>query len=570
MASAASESKIVIKAQDDVSAAVDRIHGKLLTMGGPMGEITRKLATVGSLAKPKVTELGDSFANLSSKLNNAGLGIGLGMAGVAFSAAGAFAAVKETAAKADRIDDIGGRLQLNAEQFQVFEKLAKDSGASIEEVGGAFMKFRLNLQQAESEGGEKLAKIQKALRVFGLSYDEARKMPPLELAKKLGQISADSGTDKDGELKIPAFKDLFGRSGATLIPVFEAVGTSYNKTVASMNAAGTLFRDSQIKIGSEAYKRYEKAQAGMSGLMQTFGMEMMGPFARFSDTLYSKVVDQRKTLLPTIQALANDLTESIDPLLDSFEKLAKGSGETFKKVVKLTNELGVGNVAMAAGVLAAAPFIASLLDIGKTAGIAAYKMWTLVAVPFGQWLATTQAGMWGLNIAAGATWATVFLPLAIGAAAVALLAVNINEIGTYLQGVTKRVTEATDKGGVFLGIWQMLKEIAFGAINSIIGGLNTLSNLLAKMGIFDTGGELKLVGEGIEGQGDRLAAKRIAEQSAGGLGGIPATSIATGRQEVNGTVRVQLDKGLVPVDVKSDNKSFNIDALSGPMYATGA
>lgn len=48
---------------------------------------------------------------------------------------------------------------------------------------------------------------------------------------------------------------------------------------------------------------------------------------------------------------------------------------------------------------------------------------------------------------------------------------------------------------------------------------------------------------------------------------IPAAAPVTACQDVNGIVQVQRDKGLIPAEVKSDNRSFNTDALAGGMFA---
>lgn len=560
MSSKAAQATIVIKAQDDTSATLDRIHTKLMGMKNPLGDLTRKLTNASNNASVK--GLGDSWDRMNNKLASAGLGVGIGAAGLAVSAAGAFKSVVNTAEQADRIGDLGGRLNLNAEQFQVFEKLAKDGGASIEEMGGAFTKFRLNLQQAESEGGEKLAKMSKALGSFGLSFNEARAMQPLELAKKLGQISAESKTDADQELKLDRFRSLFGKTGATLIPVIESVGTSYDKTLEGMAKTGTLFSDAQVESASKAYKRWEKAQQAMQGLNRVFGLAMQPAFEALANGVYERSVQNREKLSPVFKAIGEKLAKFVPKLLDDLEKLAKKVGTVIDGIVWLSEKVGIGNIAIAAGALVVAPFAMALVGLGKEAFFAARAIANITIVPLAGWLAKTEIGLWAVNAASNVAWASFLGPLALIGAVAALVYVNIEEIGNYLTGMSKRVEQATDKAGVFAGIWQMIKEIACGAINAIIGTINTLGDLLVKMGLMDTSFGIKLIGPA--GAGQASPAASVAAST------IPATAPATSRQEVNGTVRVQLDKGLIPADVKSDNRSFNIDAIAGGMFAGNA
>ncbi len=552
MTSRASTVDLRIEAQDAASAVFDKLNAKLQAMPGPLGAITSKLNAIG--AHPGMRQATNAADSLGSKLGVVGLSATAGLAGFGFGMTKIVESVKKTAEEADRIGDLGGRLNLNAEQFQVFEKLAKDGGASIEEMGGAFTKFRLNLSQAESEGGAKLAKMQKALGTFGLSFNEARNMQPLELAKKLGQISAASGTEKDAELKIPAFRDLFGKTGATLIPIIESVGTSYDKTLEGMAKSGTLFTDKQVEASGRAYKSWQKAQGAMAGLNRVFGLAMAPAFERFAAVLYERAIANRNALLPTFQRLGESLSNAVVPFLNATESLIKSASYGIRIIAWLSDKIGGTTLALGALLVATSPMIYSF-------GLMAKGVWGLIGTPLLGWLAQTRLGLLATSIAANVAWSSLILPVGIAVAGLALVWTNLGTIGDYLSAMMKRIMDATSSLGLFGGAWQMVKEIVLGVINAVIGVANSVGELFKAMGL-GKGFNIGLVGA----PGQAQAAGPSAQPVQAAAPALPATTPYVANQQMQGTVRVQLDKGLIPAEVKSDNKNFNIDAMAGAMF----
>lgn len=565
MASKQAEAKIVISAKDDTSSAIDRIQSKLLGMGGPLAGLREKMGN--AFPHANVAKVDGAITSLNNKLSTIGLGMaGVAVGGAAMAKAG-FDAVVDTAAKADRISDLGGRLQLNAEQFQVFEKLAKESGASVEEVGGAFMKFRLNLQQASSEGGEKLTKLNKDLAAFGLTAADAKKMAPVDLMKKMGEIMAGSNTEQDQALKLEKVRALFGKTGATLIPVIESM-KDYNAVVEKMRASGVLMSDDMAKRGGDAYKSWQKAQNAFSGLKIAFGIEMMPVFEKFSSVLEKRMNSNRKAMMPGVQAMAEQLTTQVEPFLDGMDRMAKSASGMFAVLTKIASFVGWDSVVFGTLTLVSLPFLKAIGAIVWELGVLAYKFLSFAFGPMISGLRSIAALFQLLGFTAAQSWLLVLGPIALIVGAIGLVLANLDEIKTYFGGMIDRIKKAYEATGLFGAAWQAMKEIFMIPINAMIGGLNTVMDLLAKMGI-GSGGSFKLIG----GAEEAASAARVSESSWGNegrLGKLSQASITTSKQEVNGTLKVQLDKGLIPADVKSDSKNFNIDALAGGMYGLGA
>lgn len=539
-----------IEAQDSASAVFDKLNAKLQAMPGPLGAITSKLNSIG--AHPGMRQAGNAADALGSKLSTVGLSATLGMAGFGFGMSKAFESVKATAAAADRIGDLGARLNLNPEAFQVLEKIGKDSETSIEEIGGAITKLRKNLAEADVEGGAKLQQMTEALASFGITMKEAQAMKPIELIQKMGTVMAGSTTDKDQELKILRMTQLMGRQGATLIPAIEAA-KDYQKVLEGMRKSGVLFSDDQVESSGRANKAWEKAQAAMQGLNRVFGITLQPAFEKLSSILYDRAVTNRSTLLPTFQKLGESLSNAVVPFLNATESLITSASYGIRIIAWLSDKIGGTTLALTALLVATSPMIYSF-------ALMAQGVWGLVGSPLLAWLAQTRLGLLATSVAANVAWSSIILPVAAAVAALALVWTNIDTIGQYLSDMMKRVMDATSSLGLFGGAWQMIKEIVFGVGNAIIGVANSVGELLAKMGLIEKGFGIKLIGPAGEAQAS-------AAQQSSASPAIPYTSPAVANQQVQGEIRVKLDQGLQAEKVESNNRSFDITAFTGHMGA---
>lgn len=622
MATSTQEAKYVLSADDKsgagVASALQRLHS-LATAGETVGQ--RLKAAMG----------GDAVGRLSARLSTLRGQLGaVGIAGGAGLAIGGIAAIKTgidatiaAAEKADRISDLGGRLRLNAEEFQVFEKIAKDSGASVEEVGSAYTKFRLNIAAAQNEGGKKLEQLARGLKIFGVSAKEASSMKPLELAKVLGKVSALSQQDKDELLKLEGFRDLFGKMGATTINFWEAVGTDYDATLKRMRASGTLITDEMAEQGGRAFKAYEKSKSAMAGLQLAFGIQMMPVFEKVSGALEARAKANREAMMPGVTALAEALTGAVDPFLDDLDKLAHKTSGIFTAIKKVADLVGWDTLIFGGLAVLSAPFVASAAAVSMSLlGISASAAKAIGSMVATQWAGAIKGiravtlSMALMGSTSAASWLMVLGPIALIVAAVVgvgmavyALWTNLGNMFNYFISALTRIRDAF-KQGFWSGIWQFVKEAFFATINTLIGFWNTFAEPIGKF--FGKDWTIRLVGEGgealrniqaLNAQKDqlessrenlrktidpddvRLAKRDVAVQSQrlallntaapgapGGEGaaasGLPKVPLATQRTEVGGKLDVRiLADGQPRVErVESDNRNFQIDARSGMMF----
>ena len=169
--------------------------GEIKALQGALGGLSTTAATVRT-ALGGLTGLG------------AAIGAGLGAAGLA-------AAGKGIIDMADSLDELSQRTGTSVEMLSKLGLAARQSGLDTEQVSGAMVKLSKNLGAIATGGGEGAAA---ALSALGISATDATgnlktaDQVLLEVADRFQALP-------DGVMKTKTAMDLFGRSGAALIPM---------------------------------------------------------------------------------------------------------------------------------------------------------------------------------------------------------------------------------------------------------------------------------------------------------------------------------------------------------------
>ncbi|WP_298702681.1 hypothetical protein [uncultured Variovorax sp.] len=479
------ESKVVLNAQDNAGSAFQSLQQRFQGISSAADSLKNRL--VGGLGATSFGRLQTHLGNLRGQMAALGIagGAGLAIGGIAAIKTG-FDAVAETAEKAGRIHDLGGRLRLNAEEFQIFEKISKDAGASIEETGGAFLKFKLNIQSAVSEGGKKLEKLDGDLRAFGLTAAQAQQMKPLDLMKTMGLVSSKSTTEADEMLKIEKFRALAGKTGATLIPIFEAIGTDYDILAKKMRASGTLMTDEMAAIGDSADEAYQRSKGAMNGLKLAFGVQMLPVFEQFSNIMEARMKANRSAMMPGVKALADVLSQNLKPFMDDMDRMADKTSGLFKILNRVAGLVGWDNLVFGGLIAIASPFILSAggiaLALGRMAISAVTAATSFAAMNFAPALRSLvlfQIGLRSFGLSAAASWALALAPVTIVVAAVAAVAalgyliyqkwdgIKAFFVGVW-DGFMRGIAPVADALSPLSGIASVVGS-AFGAMGSMIG-----------------------------------------------------------------------------------------------------
>jgi len=277
-----------------------------------------KAAVTGGEA---IQQLGASLGKLNSTANQVGGGLsklagsaqglvgGLGALVPLASGAGLMALAKTSIDAADNMNDLRQKTGASVESLSQFQQAAEKSGTTLDAVGGAMVKLNRNL--AEGKAG-------KSLQEIGISATDASgKLKStdqimLELADKFQSMP-------DGAEKTALAMDLFGKSGAALIPM--------------------------LNMGDEAIKK--------------LGVTMTGEFASKADELNDKFVD----LQTGVTRLAVGLGTALMPALQVVTDALIGALNIFTQLPGPLQAIVGGFTALVIGLAILAPAITAVVTI---------------------------------------------------------------------------------------------------------------------------------------------------------------------------------------------------------------
>lgn len=306
-----------------------------------------------------------------------GLGAVLG-AGLSVAALGA--ASKGILDVADSLDELSQRTGTSVELLSKLGLAAQQSGLDTEQVSGAMVKLSKNLGAISTGGGEKAAA---ALSALGISATDAT--GNLKTADQVLLEVADRFQNlPDGVTKAQVAMDLFGKSGAALIPMLnmgsgaiERLNTGISKDFAK-NAG--IYNDQLANL---------QAQAGALGATV---LEALLPSlikaTSFTSEAVKSIADWVRANRDTIAALVGGIGNTVKAFAPFGAAIlaAAGAWKTYRTAVQLASAaqalfmkmtpVGVGMLvaSLTLGAFAAAKVAAEMKQIedkAKAAGLSA-------------------------------------------------------------------------------------------------------------------------------------------------------------------------------------------------------
>lgn len=195
----------------DIGTLVVRMAADSAKMRSDLERVQRDLRSTGSVAD----KLGGQFKMLG------GVVAGISLTALATQAIQLAGALNDTSIRTGIATDALQRLQFAAGL----------SGSSLEAVSGAVAR----MQKALVESGEGSEQARQALSQIGLSAGEVFALAP---DKQFEAIAVAISGIADPAQRANAAMDLFGRSGAELLPLLENLGTNAEGVAAQLSAIG--------------------------------------------------------------------------------------------------------------------------------------------------------------------------------------------------------------------------------------------------------------------------------------------------------------------------------------------
>lgn len=192
------------------------------------------------------------------KTNAAQLGRVFGAVFGAVSVAGLVAGLKNVTGEMDRVSKAAQKIGTTTESLSALEYAAKLSDVGVQSLQSSLAKLARNLDEAKTGSGE-------AAKAFArLKIDPRVFSDPADAMKAIADRFA---AMPDGVTKTALAMQLFGKSGADLIPLLNAGASGISEMEAEARRLGITFTTEAGKAAEEFNDNITRLQVGLRGFM---------------------------------------------------------------------------------------------------------------------------------------------------------------------------------------------------------------------------------------------------------------------------------------------------------------
>lgn len=469
------------------------------------------------------------------------LGLGAALAG---EAVGLYELVTHASETAVQLKIMSQETGIAAEKLQELQFRAGLAEVSSEDLNQSMNLLARNLDQARQGSTETV----RYFRNLGITMQDLRN-PSLNTGQLLEMIGKRFEKMPDGPKKTAAALELFGRSGARMVPFLSNLHRQLDPVNQSLFEMSVI-TDAQIASGEEFDINLKSLKAGLLGITRTVGFGLIPVATEVIEAMKKWVVQNRQLIVQNLTEFVKGMTAAlkitikiVDALIQSFSGLAHAIGG-----VRITTEILLGTFAVLSGATV-------LFGIGKV----------IMAVQ-------ALAGSFAL-----ADLAAAAIPIAIGAAMAAIFLIMediysffngkksftgdllriLPEIGTLFktlfepifEPIVNIITMITDGVGGWKAIF---KELGVLIVNSLLTPLRsvvaTVGFLISALGRIPGFSGLKGVGGSVTGFANdylRLQSPYTNPQI-GGVGPQTAVPGAPGGKQTNNDVSVHNEFNFPP------------------------
>jgi hypothetical protein len=448
--------------------------------------------------------------------------------------------------------------------LQSYSVVAKASGTDIEAVAKSYGKLKENLLAAQQGDQAKILEF----RAVGITADDLKK-PSEDVMAKIATVFKESTKDMDDELKSTFAKQIFGKAGADIIPFLNEGGAKFKETTELLRKQNRLFSGEQIKQADEVGDRWADSVDKIGNLKQKIGIAMLPMLTSMSDAI-DKAFDSKQNpeLVKTFEQLGKSIGESAPKIIEALPQIIEGLAKLIEKLVEIGDFVGWDNLVLGSAILFAAPFAASMLDIGVAIFGVVRKLGVLIAT--NAVVAASNAGLtisfYSVSYAAGAAWAAITGPIGLVIAAIALVGTGIYLIWKNWDTVKEYIDIVWTAIKMFAAdAWESLKNIGKGIVEFLLSPFNNLIDVinLAIEGFNSISGtEIKLIPK-IEPFANEsgLPMQTISDSSLGGA--VSAAQTQKIESKVGGELKISIDNPAARVDNISTTPNFGLKVNTG-------
>jgi phage-related protein len=286
-------------------------------------------------ADKQANGLGSAFGKLTGMAGKAAAA----MTALGAAAVGGLAVLgKKAIDSADNLNDLSQKTGVGVEALSKFGAAAEDSGSSLDEVAKAMGKLAKGIVDPASKANE-------ALRSIGVSsVDASGKVRSvdavmLDIADKFSKLP-------DGAQKTALAMDIFGKSGANLIPM--------------LNGGREAMSQYSATITTEMAQAADKFNDAINMIMR----ELAGPFNQAITASLPYITQLAVQLGQSLPGAIQALTPIITGLLQGLTQL----GQWFSTLSPQAQTFVIGAAALTAGFIALAPAVTAIVAVFTTLG----------------------------------------------------------------------------------------------------------------------------------------------------------------------------------------------------------
>lgn len=225
------------------------------------------MASAGTLwinIAARTDKLTKGLNSARASLNKFGkIAIGGGLAAAAGAAALATRTFNEMAPKIDAVGKAAGRLGLSTQSLSALGFAAKMSGASVEQMTQSLTFMERNLAEAIKGAGP----AADTLNAIGLN---ARELAGMNADDAFTAIADAISKLPSAAQKTQAAMNLFGRSGANLLPLMKDGAKGVRELMADADRLGVTFTGAQSKMVQAANDALTRITAATDGIKTQF------------------------------------------------------------------------------------------------------------------------------------------------------------------------------------------------------------------------------------------------------------------------------------------------------------
>lgn len=228
--------------------------------------------------------VGDSADRMASMVKRAMLELGTAIAAIAAPAA-LFEMIKSSAEAGEALEKMSQRVAISVETLSGY-KLAGDlAGVSMEEFGTALQRASKNIVDASHYTGEAVD----ALDALGIRVTDNN--GKLKTAEQVMLEVADRFMGmEDGARKTAMAIEIFGRSGANMIPMLNQGSAALAAQRKESDLLGGTWTTAQAKIAEEFTGLLQRVATGLAG----FRDEIAGYLLPFANEVLGSIVEKMK------------------------------------------------------------------------------------------------------------------------------------------------------------------------------------------------------------------------------------------------------------------------------------